>query len=69
MEEEFYTCEEFAELFRISSRAVRQAIIDGRIRAFKVGKSRKFPYRIPKSEFYRVQCHGICEINPNLKEE
>ena len=66
MEHEFFTVEEFAEVFRVSSRAIRKAIIAGRIRAFKIGESRKFPYRIPKSEFYRIQTMGIYETNPNL---
>lgn len=63
---QFFTVEEFAETFRVSARAIRKAIICGRIRAFKIGASRKFPYRIPKSEFYRIQSVGMYEINPNL---
>lgn len=61
MEPEFYTVEEFAEKFRVSARAIRKAIQSGRIRAFKIGESRKFPWRIPFSEFYRIQTEGIIE--------
>jgi excisionase family DNA binding protein len=56
---EFYSVQEFAEIFRVSDRAIRQAIVDGRVRAFKIGKSKKFPYRIPASELLRVQQQGI----------
>ena len=63
---DFYTVEEFSEIFRVSARAIRKAIICVRIRAFKIGQSRKFPYRIPKSEYYRIQSAGMYEINPNL---
>lgn len=71
MEEDkkFYTVEEFAEIFRVSPRAIRDAITAGRVRGFKVGISRKFPWRIPVSEFYRVQSAGIIEINENLRKD
>ena len=64
---QFYTVEEFSEIFRVSKRAITKAIQCGRIRAFKIGNSRKFPYRIPKSEFYRIQSVGMYEINPTLE--
>lgn len=69
MEKEFYTAEEFAKLFSVSYRSILKAIKIGRIRAFKIGVGRRYPYKIPQSEFLRVQIEGMREINKNLCEE
>ena len=66
MEKEFYTVQEFAVVFRISERSIRNAIKQGRVRAFRVIDSKRSPYRIPKSEFFRVQTIGMIEQNPKL---
>jgi len=68
MEKEFYTIAEFASIFRLSERSIRNAIKQGRVRAFRITLSKRSPYRIPSSEYYRVQTIGIIENNNDLKE-
>lgn len=66
MDKEFYTIKEFALIFRLCERSIRNAIKQGRIRAFRISDSKRSPYRIPASEYYRVQSAGIIENNPNF---
>jgi len=49
--DEFYTMEEFAELFKISLPTVKRWIKAGKIRAIKVGRT----VRIPKEEISRLK--------------
>lgn len=66
MDKEFYTAKEFAKIFDVSYRSILSAIKQGRIRAFKIGKGRRNPYKIHHSEKSRIEVSGVFEVNPNL---
>lgn len=68
MDKEYYTAKEFAEIFEVSYRSILSAIKQGRIRAFKIGKGRRNPYKIHCSEKERIEVSGTFEINPKLCE-
>ena len=68
MKREYYTVQEFADLFRLNYRHILDAISIGRVRAFKVGVGRRSPYRIPRSEVLRVEVEGMREVNPDLRD-
>lgn len=69
MEKEYYTAEEFAKIFDVSYRSILSAIKQGRVRAFKIGKGRRNPYKIHCSEKNRIEVSGIFEVNPNLDNQ
>jgi hypothetical protein len=68
-EKEYYSAEEFGDIFEMSYRSILVAIKNGRIRAFKVGLGNRNPYRIPHSEIIRIEISGMREINPELNLE
>jgi excisionase family DNA binding protein len=68
MEKEFYSVEEFAEIFQVGYLLILKAIKQGRVRAFKITTGSRSPYRIHKSEVLRVQFDGIHEINEKMSK-
>ena len=69
LKKEFYTVDQFAGHFDISSGTVRTLIKLGEIRAFRSGPGLRAPYRIPVSEITRYQVVGMHKLNPNLEVE
>lgn len=63
MEKEYYTAKEFADIFHVSYRSILSAIKQGRVRAFKIGKGRRNPYKIHCSEKDRIELSGFLEMN------
>ncbi len=69
MDKEYYSINEFANLFSISEHIVRKGIKEGKIRAFKLSESIRSPYRIHKSEVYRIQAEGMRKSRTDIYEE
>lgn len=65
----FYTVQEFADKLNIHPNTVRRSIKSGRIMAFKIGSSKKSPYRIPHSEIERVTLFDLEEMIEKIINE
>lgn len=55
-ERKFYTVEQFAEVFQVTPKRVRDEIYAGRLRALKLGER---TIRIPEAEITRISEHGF----------
>lgn len=66
MEQDFLTVQEFADLMRLNYHTITRSIKNGRINAFRVGVGKKSPFRIPRSEIYRI---AACDLNVLIEKE
>jgi excisionase family DNA binding protein len=55
MSSHLFTVKETANLLKIHEQTVRKYIRNGRIHAFRIGKSQKTPYRITEEELERLK--------------
>lgn len=62
LEKNYYTVEEFAELFDMTPLTIRRSIKSGRILAIRVGSSKKSAYRIPRSQIEKLAVQSYMEI-------
>ena len=74
MEQDFLTVAEFAQLMRLSYHTITRSIKKGRINAFRVGIGKKSPFRIPRSEIYRIATSDlevliVKEVEKRMKEK
>jgi excisionase family DNA binding protein len=52
--EDFLSIKEFASLIHVHSNTVRNMIRCGKLNAFRLGKGKKSPYRISRTEINRM---------------
>ena len=55
LEKEYLSTPEFAKFFNISRQYVHRLILQGKIKAIKIGTK----WRIPQEEFERVKSEGV----------
>ena len=67
MENEYFNIKQLADKFCVSYRTILRSVESGKIRAFRVGRGKRSPWRIHKSEILRIETVGILEKNPNLE--
>lgn len=69
MSEIFCSIKEFAVRLKISESTVRRAISNKRIRAIRIGSSKRAAFRIPLSEIERIGMVDLQEIIKKMVDE
>lgn len=62
MDTEFLTVDEYATLLRVHRNTIMRMIEKGRISAFRIGKGKRSPYRIPKTEINQLALRHLEKI-------
>lgn len=64
-----YTISEFAKLMKLHPVTIRRAIKAGRIHAFRAGRGKKSPWRIPETEIERIMLMSYDETVKHLESK
>ena len=68
MNDDFLSVSEFAKVIKMHVNSIYKLIKEGRIYAFKVSKSKRGSWRIPKVELIKIATRDFETINESLKK-